>query len=110
MVPKIKVGEIVYIQSNAPLTNRDFGLFEYNGNFIFRRFIVRKKDLVLRAEDNSIEDIILTKDSKFNILGKVLGTSDPIMSKFVVLWNLCYKFYIYNTFFEIYWNLQILQI
>ncbi len=83
MIPKIKVGEVVFIQCNAPLTNRDFGLFEYNGNYIFRRFIVRKKDLVLRAEDNSIEDIVLTKDSKFNILGKVVGTSDPLMSKYV---------------------------
>lgn len=83
MVPKIKVGEIVYIQANAPLTNRDFGLFEYNGHLIFRRFIVRKKDLVLRAEDDSIEDIVLSRDAKFNILGKVVGTSDPVMSKFV---------------------------
>ena len=35
MVPKIKIGELVYIQCNVPLNNRDFGLFEYNGNFIF---------------------------------------------------------------------------
>lgn len=83
MVPKIKVGDIMYIEYSAPLSNKDFGLFEYNGSLIIRKFIIRKKDLVLRAEDNSIEDIIITKDSNFNIIGKVLGTSDSLMSKYV---------------------------
>lgn len=83
MLPKVKVGDIVYIEYNAPLSNKDLGLFEYNGGLVIRKFIIRKKDLVLRAEDNNIQDIIITKDSNFNIIGKVLGTSDSTMSKYV---------------------------
>lgn len=74
MSPKLKENDLAYVQINAPLNNKDLGIFEYNGYLIVRKFIVRKKDLVLRAEDNSIPDIIVTKDSDFYIVGKILGT------------------------------------
>lgn len=84
MYPKIKADDFIYIESNAPLDNKDFGLFQYDGHLLLRKFIVRKNDLVLRAEDNNIEDIIITKDSNFYIIGKVLGINNKNMSKHVV--------------------------
>ncbi len=72
-LPKFNIGTYVYVEFNAPLDNKDFGLFEYNGECIIRKFIIRQKDLVLRAEQDGIDDIILTKDSKFYIIGKILG-------------------------------------
>ena len=75
MAPKIKSSGFVYIEMNAPLAHKDIGLFEYNGNLLIRKFIIRKKDLVLRAESSAVEDIIITKDSNFYIVGKVLGTT-----------------------------------
>ncbi len=74
MSPKLKQDSLVYIEMNTPLNSKDIGLFEYEGKLIFRKFIVRKKDIVLRAEKDEIEDIIVTKDSNFYIIGKVLGT------------------------------------
>ena len=74
MSPKMKIGSFAYIEMNTPLNNKDIGLFEVEGKLIFRKFIIRKKDLVLRADKDNIEDIILTKDSNFYIIGKVLGT------------------------------------
>lgn len=73
MAPKYKTGNFVYVEFNSPLANKDIGIFEYEGKMIFRKFIIRKNDLVLRAENNSIKDIVLEKDAKFYIVGKVLG-------------------------------------
>lgn len=73
MAPKYKEGSFVYIEFNSPLANKDIGIFEYEGKMLLRKFIIRKNDLVLRAEDSSIQDIVVTKDSNFYIVGKVLG-------------------------------------
>ena len=76
MSPKYKLGSIVYVEMNTPLNNKDIGIFEYEGKLIIRKFIIRRKDIVLRAEKDEIEDIIVTKDMNFNIIGKILGTAD----------------------------------
>ncbi len=76
MSPKYKLGSIVYVEMNTPLNNKDIGIFEYDGKLIIRKFIIRRKDIVLRAEKDEIEDIIVTKDMNFNIIGKILGTAD----------------------------------
>ena len=73
MYPRFNAGSYVYVEFNAPLNNKDFGLFEYNGRYIIRKFIVRMNDLVLRAEQDNIEDIVITANDEFYIIGKVLG-------------------------------------
>ncbi len=44
----------------------------YNDKILIRRFIIRKNDLVLRAEDPNISDIILVNSDNFYIIGKIL--------------------------------------
>lgn len=73
MSPKFKQNDYVFIELNTPLNNKDFGLFEYKGKYLIRKFIVRKNDLVLRAEVDDIPDIIITSKDNFYIIGKVLG-------------------------------------
>ena len=73
MAPKFNQNDYVFIELNTPLNNKDFGLFEYRGEYIIRKFIVRKNDLVLRAEQDSIDDIIVTSKDNFYIIGRVLG-------------------------------------
>lgn len=73
MSPRFEIGTYVYIEFNTPLNNKDFGLFEYGNRHIIRKFIVRMNDLVLRAEKEGIEDIIVTSKDDFKIIGKVLG-------------------------------------
>ncbi len=73
MSPKFKQNDYVFIELNTPLNNKDFGLFEYKGEYLIRKFIVRKNDLVLRAEVDDIPDIIITSKDNFYIIGKVLG-------------------------------------
>lgn len=73
MSPKFKQNDYVFIELNTPLNNKDFGLFEYKGDYLIRKFIVRKNDLVLRAEVDDISDIVITSKDNFYIIGKVLG-------------------------------------
>ena len=84
MSPKIQSNDFVYIELNAPLNNRDIGLFQYENRLLIRKFIVRKNDLVLRPEEDSFDEIILTKNSDFFILGKILGCSNSNMTDFTV--------------------------
>ena len=65
-------GSFVYVELNAPLNSKDIGIFEVGGRIIIRKFIVRKNDIVLRAYSEFIDDIVLTKNSNFSVIGKVL--------------------------------------
>ena len=72
MSPKFALGSFVLVEQNAPLSNRDYGVFMYHDKILIRRFIIRKNDLVLRAEDPNISDIILVNSDNFYIIGKIL--------------------------------------
>ena len=72
MSPKFALGSFVLVEQNAPLSNRDYGVFMYNDKILIRRFIIRKNDLVLRAEDPNISDVILVNSDNFYIIGKIL--------------------------------------
>lgn len=85
MSPKIKQNEYVFIELNAPLSNKNIGLFEIDGKLMIRKFIIRKNDEVIRAEDDSIEEIVLYKDSKYDVIGKVLGKCDENYENYTVL-------------------------
>lgn len=73
MAPKFNPNDYVYIDYNAPLNSKDYGLFLYEGQLLLRKFIVRKNDIVLRAESSSVNDICLPKGANYQIIGKVLG-------------------------------------
>ena len=72
MEPKLIQGEYVFLELNVPLQNRDFGLFSYNDQYIIRRFIIRQDKLVLRPENKDYNEIDLSEDDDFTIIGKVV--------------------------------------
>lgn len=76
MEPNLTSGSYAFVELNTPLDNKDIGLFEYKNKCVFRKLIVRKDVVVLRALKNGIEDIKINYDEPFYILGKVLGTND----------------------------------
>ncbi len=77
MQPYFEKGAYGFLELNVPLRNKDVGLFQYNGRFLVRRFIIRKDKLVLRADNKNYDDIDLTEDSHFIIIGRLLN-SDKI--------------------------------
>lgn len=72
MEPVFQKDSYAFVELNTPLDNRDFGLFKLNDKILFKRFIIRKDGLVLRSEDKSIPDIILSPRDNFTIIGKVI--------------------------------------
>ena len=76
MEPILTSGSYAFVEINTPLNNRDIGLFNYNNEYFFRRLIVRKDYLALRALKEGIPDLKISFDEPLIILGKVLGTND----------------------------------
>ena len=76
MEPLIQKKSYIYIALNIPLSHRDIGVFLYNGNIIIRRFLIRKKGIVLKSENNEYFDIKLQEDDNFTIIGKAVGTTE----------------------------------
>ncbi len=73
MVPYFEKGSYGFLELNVPLRNKDVGLFLYNGRFFVRRFIIRKDKLVLRADNKNYNDIDLTEDDNFTIIGRLFN-------------------------------------
>lgn len=71
MEPKIAKDSYVFLELNTPLDNRNFGLFEYNGEYLVRRFIIRQDKLVLRPENKNYPEIDLSENDNFTIIGRV---------------------------------------
>lgn len=76
MEPILTAGSYAFVELNTPLNNKDIGLFNYNNEYLFRKLIVRKDFLILRALKEDITDIKIKFNEPLIILGKVLGTND----------------------------------
>ena len=57
---------------NSPLDNKEIGLFFLNKKFYIRRFSLKRGKIVLKADNKSVEDISISEDDNFFIVGKVL--------------------------------------
>lgn len=76
MEPILKKDSYAYLELNTPLNNKDIGLFKYDNKFFIRRFIIRKDKLVLRAENKNFEEINLSENDEFTIIGKVFNANN----------------------------------
>ena len=79
MEPRLEEGVYAFIEFNSPLENKDIGLFEYGGKILVRRYVVRKDSLVLRADNKEFDDIVLSSNDNYNIIGKVIGTNTGLI-------------------------------
>lgn len=75
MQPKLEKDSYAFLELNAPLSNREFGLFKYNGKILVRRFIIRQDKLILRAENKNYPEICLSENDDFTIIGRVIPNS-----------------------------------
>ena len=79
MAPRLEKGIYAFIEFNTPLENKDIGLIEFNGKIMIRRYVVRKDDLVFRADNKEFPDIIISEKDTYNIIGKVIGTNTGLI-------------------------------
>jgi len=73
MEPSFKKDSYVFIELNSPLNNKDIGLFSVNNEILIRKFFLKKGKYTLKADNKSFNDIVITPDDEFYIIGKVLG-------------------------------------
>ena len=71
MKASIPKGTTVFIEYGAMPLHREFGLVQYNGEFLIRRFVYRKNKLVLKADNLLTRDITILNGSEFTFIGKV---------------------------------------
>ena len=75
MEPYFSKGDYAFLELNVPLKSKDVGLFKYNGELITRRFIIRRDNLVFRADNKKYNDIVLSEDDDFTIVGKLINAN-----------------------------------
>ena len=73
MAPYLKEGTYAYIELSSPLKNKEVGLFEYDGEFFIRRFMVRKDIITLKPDNKKYDDIYVLPEQDFTIVGKILN-------------------------------------
>lgn len=71
MSPTIKGNSYVFVEMNAPIKNKEIGLFKLNDDFIIRKLFYKKDNFILKALDKNIKDITISNDDDFQIIGKI---------------------------------------
>ena len=71
MAPTIAKNSYVFVELNSPLSSKDIGIFFYNDKVMIRRFYSRNGKITLKAVNSEIEDIKVTDNDTFYIIGKV---------------------------------------
>ena len=79
MQPRLEKDTYAFLEFNTPLENKDIGVFEYNGQILVRRYVVKKDGLLLRADNKEFKDLPLNSRTKYTIIGKVVGTSTGLI-------------------------------
>lgn len=72
MEPEIKSGSLLYVSYTSVLDPKDICIATYNDKVIVREFSKDGDNIVLKAKNSKYDDIIITEDSAFNIIGKIL--------------------------------------
>lgn len=72
MEPTFQKDSYVYVELNTPLNIKDYGLFSYNDDVIVRRFYEKRGKIFLRADNRTFDEIRVTDNDKFYIIGKIL--------------------------------------
>ncbi len=72
MEPTYAQGNYVFIEYNSPIDNKEIGLFNLNDTFYIRRLVYKRGKTILKADNKSVDDIYVTDDDNFYIVGKVL--------------------------------------
>lgn len=72
MEPSFKNGDYIYVELNTPLNAREYGVFFYNEKILVRKFILRKNEIILKADNKKNKEIKIEDEDNFYIIGKVL--------------------------------------
>ncbi len=72
MEPLINDGDTVFILEQPMVNSGEVGIFIYNDEIFCKRLILENNKIILRSVNKSYKDIIISQDSFFQTIGKVL--------------------------------------
>ena len=72
MEPTFEKNSYVFVELNTPISSKDYGLFEFNGEILIRKFSSRKNKIFLKADNKDFSEIKVSTNDKFCIIGKIL--------------------------------------
>ena len=72
MNPTFEKDSFVFVELNSGLNSKDYGLFSYNNDIIIRRFYTKKGKIFLRPDNKNFDEIRVTEQDNFYIIGKIL--------------------------------------
>lgn len=68
-------GSYVFVEFNSPLNTKDYGLFNYNGEILMRKFYSRNGKITLKSDNPEYKDINVNNNDSLFIIGKILMKS-----------------------------------
>ena len=71
MEPFMREGTYSFVEVSGLIGNKGIGLFILNDEYIMRRLIYKNDRFVLRADNKSYKDIVVTSKDSFKIIGRV---------------------------------------
>lgn len=71
MEPLLTKDSFVFVEQNALISNKDIGLFFYNGEYLIRRLLYKRGKFVLKADDRDLKDINISNSDDFYVIGKI---------------------------------------
>lgn len=75
MSPAYQDGDVVFVKRQPNLENGEYGIFEIEGQYLFKRYFKENGNIKLSSLNKSYDDIIFSKEDKpesFEIIGKVI--------------------------------------
>ena len=71
MEPTFEKNRYVFVEFISPLNPKEFGIFKLNNSIIIRKFFSKKGIITLKADNKEIEEIKVSEDDEFFIIGRV---------------------------------------
>ena len=78
MEPEYKDGDIVFVEPMPAILNGDLGIFNLDGEAIFKKLVVdaENKTIILRSLNKEYNDRIVPRGSNLHTYGRVLGKAE----------------------------------
>ena len=71
MEPMLEKDKFVFVEQNALLSNKDVGLFFYNGSYLIRQLLYKRGKFSLKTCNRAYKDINISTNDIFYIVGKI---------------------------------------
>lgn len=73
MEPEYHDGDYIFIESTVNVSDGEIGVFEFDGQTYVKKLILEYDHAYLHSLNDKYEDMKVTAESDFRVLGRVVG-------------------------------------